>query len=185
MSKEKKEKLETVAFAGGCFWCTEAVFSRLKGVVDVTPGYTGGHTPDPDYEQVCTGTTGHAEAVLVRFRPGEIRFVELLEVFFDTHDPTTPDRQGNDVGTQYRSAVFFTMPEQEQETVFYIKGLTELGIFENPVVTEIAPLGTFYPAEDYHRDYFRNHPDQAYCRMVIRPKVNKFTRIHAAKIKTG
>ncbi|RMF71283.1 MAG: peptide-methionine (S)-S-oxide reductase [Alphaproteobacteria bacterium] len=158
-------------FAGGCFWCVEAVFKDLKGVHEVVPGYTGGHKPNPTYQEVCSGTTGHAEAVRILYDPDQISYRELLEVFFTTHDPTQLNRQGPDVGTQYRSAIF-VRTEKERQLAEEMKKEAE-GWWGAPVVTEIVEAGTFWPAEDYHRDYFARHPDQPYCAGVVAPKVAK------------
>jgi len=166
--------LETATLGGGCFWCTEAVLSELNGVESVTSGYAGGHVPHPSYEDVCTGATGHAEVVQVRFDPKVISFHDLLLVFLSTHDPTTPNRQGADVGTQYRSIILFHDPAQKTAAESTIQELTRAGLFHRPIVTEVVPFTAFYPAEDYHRDYFRRNPNQAYCRAVIEPKVAKF-----------
>jgi peptide-methionine (S)-S-oxide reductase len=160
--------------AGGCFWCTEAVFDRLKGVRDVVSGYTGGTVPNPDYRLVCTGTTGHAEAVQITFDPAVITYKQLLEIFFTVHDPTTLNRQGADVGTQYRSAIFYHDEEQRVTADQVIKALTQDKLWDAPIVTEVVPFTAFYPAEDYHQEYFENNPGQPYCRVVIAPKVAKF-----------
>lgn len=176
------ENLATAVFAGGCFWCLEAVFARLRGVKKVEPGYTGGCPPNPTYEQVCTGATGHAEAVRITYAPGEVSYRDLLEVFFAAHDPTTLNRQGADVGTQYRSAIFYSDEEQKAEAERYIRELGAGGGFTAPIVTELAPLGEFYPAEEYHREYFESHPEQAYCRAVIAPKVAKINKEFVEKI---
>ena len=165
---------QTATLAGGCFWCLEAVFDNLKGVTDVVSGYAGGTTAKPTYQQVCTGTTGHAEVVQIQFDPAVITYKELLEVFFSIHDPTTLNRQGADVGTQYRSAIFFHTPEQQAIAKETIRELTEEKIWSDPIVTEVAPVNVFYPAEDYHQEYFANNPDQGYCQMVVAPKVAKF-----------
>lgn len=168
---------ETVVFGGGCFWCTEAVFESLKGVLSVVPGYAGGSLPNPTYEQICTGQTGHAEVLRVEYDPAVIAFDDLLTVFFATHDPTTLNRQGNDVGTQYRSVVFFTTPAQQAAAEAFVAKLNETG---KKVVTEIALLPVFYQAEAYHHHYFQNNPDKAYCRLVINPKMEKLRdRFHA------
>lgn len=164
---------ETATFAGGCFWCIEAAFKELAGVTEVTSGYCGGTTENPTYEEVCSGTTGHAEAVRITFDPDVIGYDELLEVFFTVHDPTTLNRQGPDVGTQYRSAVFYHSEEQRELTESYIEGLEEEGVFEDPIVTEVAPLETFYEAEEYHQNYYENHPSQPYCVVNIDPKIEK------------
>jgi peptide-methionine (S)-S-oxide reductase len=176
-------KLETATLAGGCFWCVEAVFDDLRGVESVVSGYTGGDVARPTYQQVCTGTTGHAEAVQVSFDPSVVSFRELLEVFFTVHDPTTLNRQGADVGTQYRSAIFYHTPEQREIAVRTIAALEEEKVWDAPVVTEIAPFTEFYTAEDYHQEYFRNNANQPYCRAVVAPKVAKFRQKYLAKLK--
>jgi peptide-methionine (S)-S-oxide reductase len=176
-------KTDTATFATGCFWCTEAVFQELKGVFKATSGYSGGHVANPSYEAVCTGETGHAECLQIIYDPKVISFDELLEVFWEAHDPTTLNRQGNDVGTQYRSAIFYHNEEQKQKAEHYKAELTKSGAYPNPVVTEITPFTKFYPAEDYHQDYFRLHGSQPYCSMVIRPKVEKFEKVFKAKLK--
>jgi len=162
---------ESATLAGGCFWCTEAVLTELKGVISVVPGYTGGTTADPTYEEVCTGRTGHAEAVDVVFDPAVISYADLLGIFFATHDPTTPNRQGADVGTQYRSAIFTRSADQERAAREAARAAAE--IWGRPIVTEIVPLSRFYPAEEYHHQYFRRNPTAGYCRAVIAPKVAK------------
>ncbi|HSE50456.1 MAG TPA: peptide-methionine (S)-S-oxide reductase MsrA [Terriglobales bacterium] len=164
---------ETAILAGGCFWCLEAVFDRLRGVHAVESGYIGGHVKNPAYREVCAGTTGHAEAVRITFDPAEITFADLLEVFFAIHDPTTKDRQGNDVGTQYRSAIFYTSEEQKRAAEEKIKQLTGARAFGAPIVTEVALATAFYEAEGYHQEYFENNPAQPYCQMVVAPKVRK------------
>jgi peptide-methionine (S)-S-oxide reductase len=174
--RTSSESLETATLAGGCFWCTEAVFSQLRGVSTVLPGYSGGSVADPSYEQVCTGRTGHAEAVQVVFDPSEISFHDLLMVFFSTHDPTSLNRQGHDVGTQYRSAVFYHSPEQLRIAQEVVKEIVAKRLWRGSIVTEMAPFRVFYPAEEYHRDYFRRNPNQAYCQMIIEPKVAKFRK---------
>lgn len=161
-------------FGGGCFWCLEAVFEQLRGVSRVVCGYCGGHVPNPTYEATCTGRTGHAEVIQVTFDPDQISFAELLDVFFATHDPTTLNRQGADVGTQYRSAIFCHNDEQQRLALAKIRELNAAGIWNAPIVTQVAPLEAFYPAEEYHQGYFRAHPDQGYCQVVISPKVAKF-----------
>lgn len=168
--------LKTATFAGGCFWCTEAIFKNLKGVISVTPGYTGGHMPNPTYEQVCSGTTGHAEATQIEFDPGIISFERLLDVFFGTHDPTTPNRQGNDVGEQYRSAIFCHDDEQRATSKRMIKRLEQEKTFDRPIVTEIVPFTNFYSAEDYHRDYYRRNKYKPYCLFTISPKIAKLRK---------
>jgi peptide-methionine (S)-S-oxide reductase len=173
---------ESIVVAGGCFWCTEAVFSELRGVVSVLPGYSGGTVPNPSYEQVCTGRTGHAEAVEVTFDPTQVSLHDLLVVFFTTHDPTTFNRQGPDSGTQYRSAVFYRSPEQQAVAEAVVREVTDERLFRGKVVTEIVPLTAFYPAEEYHRDYYRRNPERGYCQAVIAPKLAKFRKTHAARL---
>ncbi len=165
--------IQTAVFGGGCFWCTEAIFQRLKGVVSVTPGYSGGHIENPTYDQVSGGATGHAEAVKIDFDPKQISYRDLLNVFFSTHDPTAINRQGNDTGEQYRSVIFYTSPEQQREVLEHIKELNKEQIFIRPIVTQIKPFAKFYPAEDYHKNYFNNNTDQPYCRIIIDPKISK------------
>lgn len=169
--------------AGGCFWCLEAVYDQLRGVEDVVSGYTGGRRPNPTYEQVCSGATGHAEAVQITFDPQIVSFRELLEVFFTIHDPTTLNRQGADVGTQYRSAIFVHTPEQREAAEQVIRELDAAGLWPRKIVTEVAPLVAFYPAEEYHQEYFARHPEQGYCRVVIAPKVAKFRQKHLSRLK--
>jgi methionine-S-sulfoxide reductase len=171
---------EYAVFGGGCFWCTEAVFQRLKGVQAVMPGYAGGTTAYPSYEQVCTGRTGHAEVIRIEFDPAEISYADLLEVFFATHDPTTKDRQGNDRGTQYRSVIFFASEEQKKAAEEAIQKFTPE--FPAPIVTEIKPLGEFYPAEDYHQNYYNENGAQPYCSFVISPKLAKFRKKFAERL---
>ena len=175
--------METVTFGSGCFWCTEAMFQQLKGVSSVVSGYSGGHVENPSYEQVCTGRTGHAEVCQIQFDPELIPFEELLDVFFSTHDPTTLNRQGNDVGTQYRSVIFYHSERQKQIAERVKAELGESGTWKNPIVTEIVPFKKFYPAEDYHQNYFRNNPNQGYCRLVISPKLDKFQKVFKLKLK--
>lgn len=158
-------------FAGGCFWCTEAVFAQLDGVLEVVSGYTGGHVPNPTYEEVCDGTTGHAEAVRISYDPARIDYRELLTVFFATHDPTTLDRQGNDVGSQYRSAVFTHDAAQRRDVEAVVAELTEEGIYDGAIVTQVADAGPFFPAEAYHQRFYARNPDYGYCRVVINPKL--------------
>jgi len=174
---------DTATLAGGCFWCLEAAFLELKGVEDVASGYAGGTVPHPSYEQVCTGRTGHAEVVQVRFDPSVISFRDLLEVFFTIHDPTTLNRQGPDHGTQYRSAVFYHSPEQQATAEQVIAALEAERIWADPIVTQVVPLETFYPAEEYHRDYFRRNPGQGYCQIVIAPKVAKVRKKYFERLK--
>jgi peptide-methionine (S)-S-oxide reductase len=174
---------EFATLAGGCFWCLEAVFDDLQGVLDVVSGYAGGQAPDPSYEEVCTGATGHAEVVQITFDPALVSFRELLEVFFTLHDPTTLNRQGADVGTQYRSAIFYHTPEQKLVAEKVMAELTAAGLWPQPIVTQVVPLNAFYPAEDYHQEYFRRNPYQGYCRAVVAPKVAKFRQKYLAKLK--
>ncbi len=173
---------EVATLAGGCFWCLEPIFKDLRGVEQVVSGYTGGTVPNPTYQQVCTGATGHAEAVQITFDPAVISFRELLEIFFTIHDPTTLNRQGADVGTQYRSAIFYHSPEQRATAEAVIAALNEQGLWERPIVTEVTPFEVFYPAEAYHQDYFARNPGQPYCQAVIAPKVAKFRRQYLAKL---
>lgn len=173
---------ETVTLAGGCFWCTEAIFSQLRGVQSVEPGYSGGTVPNPSYEDVCTGRTGHAEAIQVVFDPSVLSLRDLLLVFFSTHDPTTLNRQGHDVGTQYRSAVFYRTPQQRAAAEEVIRQITADRLWRGKVVTELTPFQAFYPAEEYHRNYFARNPAQGYCQMVIEPKVAKFRKQFVAQL---
>lgn len=177
----KAEEIATLA--GGCFWCLEAVFEELRGVERVVSGYAGGSVPNPSYELVCTGTTGHAEVVQVTFDPAVVSFAELLEVFFTIHDPTTLDRQGPDVGSQYRSAIFYESPDQKAVAERVISDLSAAGIWDAPIVTEVAPLSAFYPAEDYHQRYYERNANQPYCRAVVAPKVAKARATFLAKLK--
>ncbi len=177
MSTQELDKgKETATFGGGCFWCLEAIFSEIQGVKRVTSGFAGGHVSNPTYEQVVTGATGHAEVVHVDYDPAAISYLKLLEVFFSVHDPTTLNRQGNDIGTQYRSAIFFHNQEQKDLANKVIDRLNQDGIYDDPIVTEVTPLETFFPASDYHQNYFERNPHQGYCQMVIRPKVEKFRK---------
>ena len=175
--------LEVATLAGGCFWCIEAVFQEVDGVENVTSGYTGGTTVNPTYQQVCTGETGHAEAVQVAFNPSKISYRETLKIFFSVHDPTTLNRQGVDTGTQYRSAIFYHNEQQKAVAEELIEELNRAHLWKKPIVTQITPLDTFYPAEDYHQKYFALHPEQAYCQMVISPKVAKFRNQWAKRLK--
>jgi len=177
--------MEKATFGGGCFWCTEAVFDDLQGVHDVVSGYSGGHDSAPTYEAVCSGITGHAEAVQVEFDPEEISYREVLEVFFATHDPTTLNRQGADVGTQYRSVVFYHSDEQRETAERLIEELDAEGIWDAPIVTEVVPLERFFVAEDYHQEYFRRNPNQGYCQFVVAPKVAKFRQKFRDRLKQG
>ncbi|MGA2790824.1 MAG: peptide-methionine (S)-S-oxide reductase MsrA [Candidatus Bathyarchaeia archaeon] len=174
---------EIATLGGGCFWCTEAVFSDLKGVVKVESGYSGGTVANPSYEEVCTGRTGHAEVAQVTFDPEVISYKEILEIFFTVHDPTTLNRQGADVGTQYRSVIFYHNNEQRAVAEQVIKEITAAGIWDAPVVTQVEPLKAFYKAEDYHQQYFENNPRQSYCQIVIAPKVRKFREHFRDRLK--
>jgi peptide-methionine (S)-S-oxide reductase len=176
-------KLDTATFGAGCFWCVEAIFQNVKGVYGVQSGYAGGHVDNPTYRQVCEGTTGHAEACQITFDPNVITYPELLEVFWKTHDPTTPDRQGNDSGPQYRSAIFYHTEEQHKLAEHYKKELGASGIFDAPIVTEITPYTNFFKAEAYHQNYFNDNGNQPYCRLVIQPKVEKFRKVFKEKLK--
>ncbi len=177
------KQLSHAIFANGCFWCTEAVFKRLKGVMDVVSGYTGGLTENPTYEQVSSGQTRHAEALRVTYDPAVISYGDLLAVFFNTHDPTTLNRQGNDVGTQYRSAIFYGSDEEGHQAQKLIEELNDGGAYDSPVVTEVVPLSKFYEAEEYHQDYYDRHKDQPYCRLVVAPKLEKLQNRFAQLIK--
>lgn len=179
------KQLDTATFATGCFWCTEAIFQRLKGVELVKSGYSGGNLANPSYEEVCTGTTGHAECCQILYDPAVITYDELLEVFWKTHDPTTLNRQGNDVGTQYRSAIFYHNDEQKEKAEEYKNLLNESGAFNKPIVTAIEPYKNFYTAENDHQNYYNNNPDQMYCRYVIVPKLEKFQKVFHDKLKTS
>ncbi len=176
-------KNDTATFGAGCFWCVEAVFQNLNGVVKVRSGYSGGSVKNPSYKEVCTGTTGHAEVCQIIYNPAIVSFDELLEVFWKTHDPTTLNRQGNDAGTQYRSVVFYHNEEQKKLTELYKKKIDESGAYDQPLVTEITPFQVFYPAEDYHQNYFNQNGEEPYCKYVIQPKVEKFKKVFEAKIK--
>ena len=174
---------EQATFAGGCFWCVEAVFDELQGVERVESGYAGGAVADPSYEQVCTGATGHAEVVRITYDPEIVSYRDLLGVFFSTHDPTQLNRQGADVGTQYRSAVFYETPEQREAAEQVIAELEAQQVWDAPIVTTLEPLTEFYPAEDYHRDYYQRNPNQGYCRAVVAPKVAKFRKHFTERLK--
>lgn len=169
----------TAVFGGGCFWCMEALFETIPGVLSVTSGYAGGHVPNPTYKQVCSGTTGHAEVIQVVYDPARVRYEDLLEAFWEAHDPTTPNRQGNDVGPQYRSIILYADESQRQAAERSKAAAAKR--FSRPIVTEIQPLERFYPAETYHQDYFRKNPTEAYCQLVIRPKLEKFQKRHALR----
>lgn len=177
------ERTAVATLAGGCFWCLEPVFRALIGVKDVVVGYAGGDVPNPSYQLVCTGTTGHAEVAQVEYYPDKISFRELLEVFFTVHNPTTLNRQGPDVGPQYRSAIFYHNDEQREIAEEVMRRIEEAGVWEDEIVTEIAPLDNFYPAEDYHQRYYQRNPNQAYCQAIINPKLKKFRQRWASKLK--
>lgn len=181
LASEKTKEVATLA--GGCFWCLEAIFNELKGVERVESGYSGGMVPNPTYRQVCTGTTGHAEVAQITFDPYVISFKEILEVFFMIHDPTTLNHQGADIGTQYRSAIFYHTPEQREISEQVMKDLNAAKVWNAPIVTELVPFTMFYKAEDYHQEYYKNNPDQPYCRAVIEPKVIKFRQKFLSKLK--
>ncbi len=174
---------EIATLGGGCFWCLEAIFNELRGVEKVVSGYSGGSVPNPTYREVCSGTTGHAEAVQITFDPQIISFRELLQVFFTIHDPTTLNRQGADVGTQYRSVIFYHTPEQKSIAQEVIAELEKAKVWDAPIVTALTPFEAFYPAEEYHQEYFEHNPEQPYCRIVIEPKVAKFRKQFIAKLK--
>jgi peptide-methionine (S)-S-oxide reductase len=176
---------DTAVLATGCFWCTEAIFQELKGVLKVTSGYSGGTAKNPSYEEVCSGTTGHAECLQVVYDPKKISYDELLEVFWESHDPTSLNQQGNDVGTQYRSAIFYHDAAQKEKAEHYKAKLDQSGAYDKPIVTEITAFSKFYPAEDYHQDYYRLHGSAPYCSFVIRPKVEKFEKVFKNKLKTS
>ena len=176
-------QLDTATFGGGCFWCTEAIFQNVDGVQSVTSGYAGGTVKNPTYEQVSSGTTGHAESVQIVYDPAKVPFKELLEVFWKTHDPTTINQQGNDFGEQYRSVVFYHSDEQKKLAEHYKHELDSAGIYDKPIVTEIVPYTNFYKAESYHQNYFNDHRNQPYCTFVIQPKVEKFKKIFKDKLK--
>lgn len=176
---------ERATLGGGCFWCLEPLFAALRGVVSVQPGYAGGHVSNPSYERVCSGSTGHAEVVEITFGPDQITYRDLLEIFFAMHDPTTPNRQGADVGTQYRSVIFYHSPQQKEMASEVMAALHPDGSWErDTVVTELVPYTAFYPAEDYHRDYYNRNPGRGYCRAVIAPKVEKFRKCFAGRVGT-
>lgn len=181
---DEKVQDNQATLGGGCFWCLEAVFQQLQGVLRVESGYAGGTVPRPSYAQVCTGTTGHAEVVQVTFDPSHISYNEILEIFFSIHDPTTLNRQGADAGTQYRSVIFYHSPEQKHLAEQRIAELNASGTWDAPLVTQVVPLQVFFPAEDYHQGYFDNHPEQAYCSVVISPKVAKFRKQFQAKLRS-
>lgn len=180
---EQNKNFETATFGSGCFWCTEAIFERVNGVSSVVSGYSGGAAPNPTYREVSTGTTGYAECTQITFDPTVVSFNELLEIFWKTHDPTTLNRQGNDSGTQYRSVIFYHNDVQKQKAEYYKKKLIDGKIWDKPIVTEITKFEKFYPAEDYHQEYYENNPNQGYCAYVITPKVEKFKKIFKDKLK--
>ncbi len=182
-SSEQNKKTELATLGGGCFWCTEAVFLEMQGVEKVIPGYSGGHIKNPAYREVTTGRTGHAEVVQITFNPEITTFSEILEVFFKTHDPTTLNRQGNDVGTQYRSAIFYHNEEQKQIAEKVIALFEQENVYDDPIVTEVTPYEAFYLAEDYHHNYFARNKNQPYCQFVVAPKVEKFRKIFKEKVK--
>ena len=185
MTQENSDlRLEVATLGGGCFWCLEAVYDELTGVKEVVSGYSGGQVANPTYRQVCDGTTGHAEVVQVTFDPQVVSFAEILQVFFTVHDPTTLNRQGADVGTQYRSAIFYHNEAQQETAESMIPQLNEADIWPDPIVTEVVPAETFYPAEDYHQEYYQNNSGQPYCRVVISPKLAKFRKSFAPQLKT-
>ena len=175
--------LETATFGGGCFWCVEAVFQRLEGVKSVVSGYSGGKAENPTYNQVCSGRTGHAEVIQIEFEPSKIAFADLLQVFWQAHDPTQLNRQGFDTGNQYRSVVYYHSPEQKETTELYIRQLDAAGTFASPIVTEVSPFDRFYPAEAYHQDYYNSNRGDGYCSSVIGPKVKKFEKAFADRMK--
>jgi peptide-methionine (S)-S-oxide reductase len=177
--------MDKIALGGGCFWCVEAVFQQTAGIGSVISGYMGGKRPNPTYEDVCSGTSGHAEVVEVTYDPAQIELRDVLEIFFATHDPTTLNRQGNDSGTQYRSVIFYSSDEQKKVAEEVIRDLTAEKTFSDPIVTTVEPATEFYPAEDYHQQYFENHPFQPYCAFVVAPKVQKFKKKFASKVKAA
>lgn len=181
--KYHTSKRDTATFAAGCFWCTEAQFKELKGVESVISGFTGGHLKNPTYEEVCTGTTGDAEACNIIFDPSQITYDELLAAFFTMHDPTQLNRQGNDVGTQYRSAIFYHNATQKAKAVYYIENLNKVKAYKNKIVTEVTPFTVFYKAEDYHQDFYNKNPEQHYCKYVIQPELEKFRKVFKDKLK--
>ena len=180
---QNNKKMEIATFGSGCFWCSEAIFEKLKGVESVESGYSGGHDKNPTYTEVCKGTTGHAEVIQIKYNPDIITYKDLLEVFWQTHDPTTLNRQGADVGTQYRSVIFYHNQQQKQLAEEYKKKLDDAGIYNKPIVTEISEFSVFYKAEDYHQDYYKNNKAQSYCSFVITPKLDKFKKVFKDKIK--
>lgn len=184
MSNQEERQLEIAIFAGGCFWCTEAVFQRLNGVEKVESGYTGGHIKNPAYREICTGRTGHAEGIRIHFDPAQVSYTDLLEIFFATHDPTTLNRQGNDVGTQYRSEIFYTNEEQKAQAEEFIDLLVKENIFSSPIVTAITEEKPFYVAEEEHQNYYNDHTNQPYCQFIIDPKIKKLKTYYSKKLNT-
>ncbi len=182
---DEGKKLETITLGGGCFWCTEAVFLQVKGVEKVVSGYMGGKTVNPTYKQICTGQTGHAEVIQVHYDPKVVRVERILEIFWGTHDPTTLNRQGADIGTQYRSAVFFHQDSQREVAETLIKKLEEAKVFDDPIVTEVTAASSFYPAEDYHQNYYSLNSSQGYCQAVIKPKLDKLKKVFAEHLKSN
>lgn len=180
---DKPDTLATAVFGGGCFWCTETLFERLKGVVSVKSGYAGGNTPNPTYDQVSTGKTGHAEVIEIKYNPTEVSYETLLDVFFATHDPTTLNRQGMDFGPQYRSIILYASDPQKKAALDYIQKLIQDKVFDKPIVTEVQPLDKFYGAEAYHQEYYRNNPNKPYCMVVISPKISKLRKKFAQLLK--
>ena len=183
MNKPQTKKYDVATLAAGCFWCTETIFKRLKGIVSVKPGYTGGITENPTYEEVLTGTTGHAEAIQIKFKPSIISYEQILDVFWNVHDPTTLNRQGNDIGTNYRSAIFYHTNMQRDIAFKSLNNLKKKRIYKNRIVTQIIPFSYFYDAENYHRNYFENNSKNTYCSLVISPKLDKFSKKYSALIK--
>ncbi|MDH5398178.1 MAG: peptide-methionine (S)-S-oxide reductase MsrA [Cyclobacteriaceae bacterium] len=181
----QNQKYKIATLGAGCFWCVETIFEELQGVISVESGYMGGHTKNPTYKEVCTETTGHAEVARIIYDPEIISFKDILEVFWQTHDPTTLNKQGNDTGTQYRSAVFYHSEEQKEEAEFYKNKLEESAVFSNPIVTEITPATDYYVAEDYHQNYYQLNSEASYCQYVIKPKVEKFRKVFKDKLKDG
>lgn len=183
ISMNVENNMEIATFAGGCFWCTEAIFTELKGVEKVISGYTGGTVKNPSYREICNGTTGHAEAIQITFNPSIIAYEDLLEVFFGTHDPTTLNRQGADVGTQYRSEIFYHSQDQKEKTEAYIQFIEKEKLYDKPIVTKVSSAVVFYKAEDYHQDYYASNSEQGYCQMVIAPKLEKLRKYYKSKLK--
>jgi peptide-methionine (S)-S-oxide reductase len=183
MEIKQNHTLEHIALGAGCFWCVEAAFMDLKGIDSVKSGYTGGHTSNPTYKEVCTGETGHAEVVYITYDPNIIPFTKILEVYFTVHDPTQINRQGNDIGTQYRSEIFYTTEQQKVASIQAISQLEQSGVFLLPIATKVTPLGAFYPAEEYHDNYFNINPENTYCQLVVKPKVEKIKKVFADLLK--